>query len=193
MSSDSSDQMATHPEVPLLELLGIFLRVGILAIGGGTQAFMHREIVEQRGWLDEKAYLTGFAIAQVLPGANPVNLALYLGLKLRGGIGAAVAVFGMVVPAFCIILMMGFAYRQVGGFPATHSILVGVAAVGVAATLSVGIKVARHMERNGVAPVIALVVFTTIGLLHWPMVPVVLVAVPISILLAFWMERRDAR
>ena len=179
--------------VPLSELTGIFLRVGILAIGGGTQAYMYREIVEQRHWLDDKAFLTGMAIAQVLPGANPVNLALFLGLKLRSGIGAAAAVFGMVVPAFCIILGAGFVYRQISGFAATHAVLIGCAAVGVAATLSVGLKVAKQIERGITAPLIGGIVFAAIGLMHWPLVPVVLAAVPVSIAWAFWTERPDAR
>jgi chromate transporter len=191
--SKSATLAPAQPHVPLPELLGIFLRVGILAIGGGAQAYMHREIVEQRGWLDDKAYLTGLAIAQVLPGANPVNLALYVGHKLRGSVGAALAVFGMVIPAFCIILAMGFTYRQFAGHPVTHSILMGVAAVGVAATLSVGIKVSRSLERSVVPIVTALITFGTIGVLRWPMVPVVLVMVPLSILLAYAMERRDVR
>jgi chromate transporter len=180
------------PQVPLLELLGVFLRLGILAIGGGVQAFMYRDLVEIKRWIDEKAYLTGFAIAHVLPGANPVNMALYFGLQLRGGIGATVAVLGMVLPAFCIILAMGYAYRQLAGFSSTHSILLGVAAVGVAATLAMGIKIAGRLERNWPTILIALVTFATVGLLRWPMVPVVLVVVPLSVLLAYWMERRRA-
>jgi chromate transporter len=192
MPPDTPPIAQTPPHVPLLELLGVFLRLGILAIGGGVQAFMYRDLVEMKRWIDDKAYLTGFAIAHVLPGANPVNMALYFGLQLRGGIGATVAVFGMVVPAFCIILGMGYAYRQLAGFSATHSILLGVASVGVAATLAMGIKIASRLERNWATILIALVTFATVGVLRWPMVPVVVAVVPLSIFLAYWMERRRA-
>ncbi len=196
MSSDTSlnstEPVSAKPHVPLLELLGVFLRLGILAIGGGVQAFMYRDLVEIKRWIDDKAYLTGFAIAQVLPGANPVNLALYFGLQLRGGPGASVAVLGMVVPAFCIILAMGYAYRQLASYPATHFILVGVASVGVAATLAMGIKVSRKLERDWLTIAVALVTFATVGILRLPMVPVVLVVVPLSIVLAYVMERRRA-
>lgn len=191
-SLNSTEPVSAPPHVPLLELLGVFLRLGILAIGGGVQAYMYRDLVEIKKWIDEKAYLTGFAIAQVLPGANPVNLALYFGLQLRGGPGATVTVLGMVVPAFCIILAMGYAYRQFAGHPAMHFILVGVASVGVAATLAQGIKISRRMDRNWVTIAVALATFVTVGIFRLPMVPVVLVVVPISILLFYVMERRRA-
>ncbi len=184
----------TAPQhVPILELLGVFLKLGILAIGGGVQAFMYRDLVEVKRWIDDKAYLTGLAIAQVLPGANPVNLALYFGLKLHGGLGATAAVLGMVVPAFCIILIMGYTYRQLAQFPATHFILLGVASVGVAATLSQGIKISQRIDRDWVTIGMALVTFAAVGVARLPMVPVVLVVVPASILLFYVMERRRAR
>src|ERR1700686_4705949 len=78
------------PAVGLLQLLGTFVRLGALTFGGSVQSWVHREVVERLGWIDNKAFLSGLTVAQVLPGANPVNIALYVGLKLRGGAGAAV-------------------------------------------------------------------------------------------------------
>jgi chromate transporter len=188
----SIEPTPAKPHVPLLELLVVFLRLGILAIGGGVQAFMYRDLVEIKKWISEKEYLTGFAIAQVLPGANPVNLALYFGLQLRGGPGASAAVLGMVVPAFCIILAMGFAYRQFAGHSAVHFILVGVASVGVAATLAQGIKIAKRIDRDWLTIAAAVITFAAVGIFRLPMVPVVLVVVPLAILLFYLMERRRA-
>jgi chromate transporter len=117
-------------------------------------------------------------------------MAMYLGLHLRGGLGAALAVFGMVLPAFCVILLLGLLYSRLGSMPITHAVLGGVAAAGVGATLSVGIKLTRRLERSAVPIAIALVTFVTIGILRWSMVPVVVVAVPVSIFLARRAERR---
>jgi chromate transporter len=122
-----------------------------------------------------------------------VNLALYFGQKLHGGSGATAAVFGMVVPAFCIILMAGYAYRQLAHYPATHFILLGAAAVGVAATLAMGIKIAQRLDRNWATILIALVTFGAVGVLRLPMVPVVGVVVPASILIFYLMDRRHVR
>ncbi|HVB89027.1 MAG TPA: chromate transporter [Beijerinckiaceae bacterium] len=162
-----------------------FLKIGLTSFGGSARAMMHREAVERRRWLREQDFLTGFAIAQVLPGANPVNLALYVGLRALGAAGAAAAVLGMVTPAFCVIMTMGFIYRSLSGYPATHFVLEGVAAAGVAATLAVGFKVAARMERRWVPAAVAAAVFATVGVLHLPMIPVVAIAVPLSVAAAY--------
>ena len=181
-----------RPTVRLFQLLGTFVRLGVMTFGGSVQSWVHREVVERLGWLDDKAFLSGLTVAQVLPGANPVNIALYVGLKLRGGVGAAVAVLGMIVPAFCVILCLGYFYRGYGHLAAVHFVLAGLAASGVGATLTMGIKVARRLPRILMTPLIAITVFIVVGVLRWPMVPVVLVAIPTSIALAFLANRKAA-
>jgi chromate transporter len=176
--------------VGLLQLLGTFVRLGALTFGGSVQSWVHREVVERRGWIDNKKFLSGLTVAQVLPGANPVNIALYVGLKLRGGIGAVAAVVGMIVPAFCVILCLGYFYRGYGHLAVVHFVLAGLAASGVGATLTMGIKVARRLPRNLVTALIAVSVFFVVGVLRWPMIPVVAVAIPTSIAVAFFANRR---
>ena len=192
-SLPTPDASIPPARVPLFELFLVFLKLGTLAIGGGSQAFMYRDLVEVKRWIDNKAFVTGLAIAQVLPGANPVNLALYFGQKLRGGSGATAAVFGMVVPAFCIILMAGYAYRQLAHYPATHFILLGAAAVGVSATLAMGIKIAKRLDRNWATILIGLVTFGAVGVLRLPMLPVICVVVPASILIFYLRGGRHGR
>jgi chromate transporter len=176
---------------PLADVFWSFLKIGASAFGGSTQAMVHREVVERRRWVNDEQFLAGFAISQALPGANPVNLALYMGMKARGGPGAVVAVTAMIIPAFCIIMLMGFAYRQLAGLPVTHFILGGVAAVGIGATLSVGAKVTTKLPRQYWTYAVALSVFVAVGVLRISMVPVVLIAVPASVAIAYYMGRED--
>lgn len=192
MKVAASEDALVPPSVGLLPLLLTFVRLGTMTFGGSVQSWVHREVVERLGWIDNKAFLSGLTVAQVLPGANPVNIALYVGMQLRGAAGAAVAVFGMIVPAFCVTLILGYCYRSYGHLAVVHFVLAGLAAAGVGATLTMGIKVARRLPRNLVTPLIALAVFVAVGLLRWPMVPVVLVAVPCSIAVAFVREKRKA-
>ena len=184
----TAELSAPKPHVPLLELMGVFFRVGITSFGGSTAAWLYKEIVERRGWLDDDHFLTALTLAQVLPGANPVNLSIYVGSQLRGGIGGMAAAFGMVGPPFVIILILGFLYRQYGDSTMAHTILAGLAAVGVGMTLSIGVKLARKV-RKPVPVMIALALFVTVGVLHWPMIPMVLGLTPLSIAL----EHRRAR
>lgn len=184
-----TESAAVQHRVSLAALTGVFFRMGLMSFGGGTAAWVHREIVERRGWLSEDAYLTGLTVAQILPGANPVNLALYFGLHLRGSAGAAAAALGLLAPSFTFILVLGALYNRLADAPAMHAVLSGLAAVGLAVTLSVGIKVARRLRRGAATAVIAGSVFVAVGLLHWPMVPVVVVLAPLSVALA----RRELR
>jgi chromate transporter len=184
-----------NPAVParvgLNQLLATFVRLGTMTFGGGVQSWIHREVVQRLGWINDKSFLSGMTVAQILPGANPVNMALYVGLQLRGGVGAAVAVFGMLIPAFCTTLILGALYRNYGHLAAVHFVLAGMAAAGVGATLTMGIKVARRLPRNLVTALIAVTVFVLVGVLRWPMIPVVVVMVPLSIALAFVAERKS--
>lgn len=180
---------ADPPRASLAGVAGVFLRLGLTSFGGGTAAWVHRELVERRRWLTEEAFLTGLTVAQILPGANPVNLALYFGLELRGSAGAAAAALGLLAPSFTFILVLGALYNHYAGAAWLHAILAGLAAVGIAVTISVGLKVARRLRGDLPAAVIAAAVFAAVGLLHWPMVPVVIVAAPLGIALAHRKKR----
>jgi chromate transporter len=186
------DPAKQRSDVTLLMLLRAFVRLGLMTFGGSVQAWVHREIVDRLGWIDNKSFLSGLTVAQVLPGANPVNIALYVGLQLRGAVGAAVAVLGMIVPAFCVIMALGYLYRIYGHFASVRFVLLGLAASGVGATLTMGVRVGKRLPRNFVTGLIAVSVFLVVGILRWPMVPVVCAAVPLSIVAAYLDEKRRA-
>jgi len=192
--SQLSDAVPAAPSAPLassgsnrvslLDLFVCFIKVGVTSFGGSTQAWIFRAVVEERRWLTETDFLAGVTIAQILPGANPVNLSLYVGQRLRGALGGLVATLGMVAPAICIVLLAGALYARFSAYPLTHSLLIGIATVGLGATLAAGAKVARKLERRGAIVLIGLATFVGVGVMHWSMVPVVLVLAPLSMFLA---------
>jgi chromate transporter len=177
---------------PLLSVFSAFLKVGLTSFGGGTSAWMHREVVERHRWLTNDEFLATLSVSQILPGANPVNMAVYLGLQLRGGLGALVAAVGMIVPSFCVILILGALYTYLSSMPATQTVLGGLAMVGVGATLAVGLKSVRKFQRSLVPMLVTVVTFGAVGLLRWPLIPVILVAIPCSILFSFYQDRQRA-
>jgi chromate transporter len=174
----------TLPQVPLWDVFTTFVRVGLTSFGGSTQAWVYRAVVEDRGWLTDEEFLAGTAVSQILPGANPVNISLYVGQKVRGWPGATVGAIGMVAPAFCVVLLMALIYGWLSKYPLTHFLLIGIATAGVGATLAAGMKVATKMERYWVRYLVGFIAFVTVGVLHWPMVPVVAVLAPLSVLIA---------
>jgi chromate transporter len=186
MTSESS---AEKPNVSLSTLLGVFFRVGMASFGGSTAAFLYREVVQVRRWMSEEEFLAALTLSQVMPGANPVNMSLYVGAQLRGGAGAFVAAFGLVGPPFVVILILGGLYARYGGVPAVQAVLAGVVAVGVAMVLQLGVQLARNIRRL-VPAFIAAAIFVAVGVLRWPMIPVVIVLAPLSVGFELWMEAK---
>jgi len=176
----TSAPSAPKPNISLTALASVFFRVGLASFGGSTAAFLYREVVRSRGWLSEEEFLAALTLSQVMPGANPVNMALYIGTKLRGGIGGFVAAFGLVGPPFVVILILGGLYASYGSTPGVQGVLAGVVAIGIAMMLQLGAQLARGI-RTFVPALIATVIFMAVGVLNWPMIPVVLVMAPLSV------------
>ena len=183
---------APKPDISTLQVFLLLLRIGLTSFGGSTSAWLYREIVERRKLMDDTAFMTGLTISQVLPGANPVNMALYMGMQLRGKLGATLAAFGIVLPGFCVILLFGFLYRTFSDLAVLQFVLTGMAAAGVGATLQMGTKAAIRL-RGAIPILLALAAFVSVGLLRWPMIPVVLVLVPLSIGIQYWLARKARR
>lgn len=178
-----------RPQAQLAEILRVFVVLGMASFGGGLPGWMHQEVVQKRAWMTEESFLAGIALGQVLPGPNSVNLALYIGQQLRGWPGAALAFLGILGPPFLFILGLALLYAWAGGAAGLGVVLAGVAAAGLANSLTVGIRAARRMR--GAGPwVVAGLTFLAVGVLRLPMIPVVLVLVPASIALA-WRLGRD--
>jgi chromate transporter len=183
----TSEPSARAPHVSLSTLLSVFFRVGLASFGGSTAAFLYREVVKTRGWMSEEEFLAALTLSQVMPGANPVNMSLYIGSHLRGGLGGFVAAFGLVGPPFVVILILGGLYARYGSVPAVQAVLAGVVAVGVAMVLQLGTQLARGIKRI-VPALIAATIFIAVGILNWPMIPVVIVLTPLSVGFELWMQ-----
>jgi chromate transporter len=169
------------PHVPLLQLYKTFFWVGLFSFGGGLSSWLHREIVDIRGWMTDDEFFSGYSLTHVLPGVNSSNLAVYIGQHLRGMPGAAVALLALLTGPFFVVIGAAVGYQYLLQVPGFQAAVVGVAAAAIGMLIRLGYIAARKAT-NGVAPVlIMLAIFVAIGFLRWPLVPVVLVMAPISI------------
>jgi chromate transporter len=178
-------------DVTLLALFLAFLRLGCTAFGGGTAGWIYREMVQRRGWLDEQLFLADLSLTQPLPGSNGINMAVLMGRRLKGTPGAFVAPFGLLAGPFLMILVIGMVYGRIAGHHSVHAVLDGVAAAVVGLNLATGISA---IARGGTEPIgiaIAGLVVLCVGILRWPMLPVLLVLAPVSIGIAL-VRRRPA-
>lgn len=179
--------------VSLRAIASVFLQVGAFSFGGGVTGWMHRITVTQKGWLTEGQFLSGLALGQVLPGANVSNMAVYIGQVLRGPVGAVVALFAVLTGPFFLVIALASIYDDIIKVPFFHSAMDGIAAAAVGMVLRMGFAGASHGCRSVTMGGMAFAVFVAIGILQWPLVPVVLVAAPLSVALAWPRgERRDA-
>ena len=95
-------------EKSLYNIFKAFFKVGTLLLGGGyvILPIMQCELVEKRGWIDNDELCEYTALSQSLPGLIAANLSIFVGYKLKRTLGAIVAIFGMVLPAFlCIVIL----------------------------------------------------------------------------------------
>src|SRR5574343_621782 len=114
----------------LWQLMLYFLRLGTLGFGGPVAlvGFMHRDLVEERGWISEADYKEGLALAQIAPGPLAAQLAIYLGYVHHRLLGATVAGLAFVLPSFAMVVALGMAYVSYGGLPWMQAVFYGVGA-----------------------------------------------------------------
>jgi chromate transporter len=178
------------PRVSLASLYGVFFRVGLVSFGGGLSAWVHREIVGRRQWVTEEEFMSGFALGQILPGVNSTNLTIYIGQHLRGATGAAVALAGLLSGPFVAVLAAATVYHSLIALPGFAAAMAGIAAVAVGMLLRLGIVFARRLERRVVPALVVAATVTAVGILQWPLVPVIAVLAPLSIA-AGWPRNGD--
>jgi chromate transporter len=147
-------------------------------------------VVEKRGWLNPQEAMSGIALAQVLPGINITNFAVYVGERMRGVVGSVVAVIGLLTVPFFAVIGLAAVYERISAVPWAHHFMDGVAVTAVGLVLSVSLKSARATIRDlGALGVLAATVIA-VGVLRWPLVPTALALAPVSIALAWLRPRR---
>jgi chromate transporter len=167
-------------------------QIGIFSFGGGLTGWIFQETVGRRRWMREDEFLSGLALCQVLPGINVANLMIYIGQRLRGAMGAIVAVVGLLVGPFFIVIGLVMIYERIAGLAWLHALMDGAAAAALGLLFLVGFKAAARVARRPWAFAVMAIVVVTVGLLQWPLVPVALGLAPFSVALAWWSAAPDA-
>lgn len=118
------------PAYTLWQLVRYMLRLGALGFGGpvALAGYMHRDLVEARGWISEEDYKEGIALAQLAPGPMAAQLAIYLGYVHYRIPGATLVGLAFVIPSFLMVVALGWAYLRYGGLTWMQSVFYGVGA-----------------------------------------------------------------
>jgi chromate transporter len=109
------------------------LRLGTTAFGGPSMvAYIHRYIVEKKHWLTDEDFRNGVALCQVIPGPTTMQMSAYIGLKLRGLIGAIISFTGFGLPAFTLMIILAALYQFKQDLPLVTAVFSGLQAIIVA-------------------------------------------------------------
>ena len=92
----------------LLELFITFFKIGLFTFGGGYAMIplLQAELVTKKHWTDDKELMDYYCIGQSTPGIISVNVATFIGYKMKRGIGAIVATLGIITPSLIIIMAL---------------------------------------------------------------------------------------
>lgn len=114
--------------VTLAELFFTFLKIGSTAFGGfmALISVVQDLAVERRKWLNHQEMLDGISLATILPGPVAVNVVAYVGYRIRGNIGAAVAATAVTLPSFLLIVALSAVYFAWGQVPVISSFFMGL-------------------------------------------------------------------
>jgi len=156
-----NEPLPARTPVPTLPRLSLaFLRLGLTAFGGPAMIVSIRDLaVGRERWLAKEAFQDGVALCQAIPGATAMQVAAYVGLRVRGVRGAVASYVGFGLPAFLLMLVLSVLYTRthtlpfvVAGFSGLQALIVAVVAN---ATLSFGRTTLTGWRQGSIALVAA--------------------------------------
>lgn len=137
---------SAHGKPAFGEIVATFGKIGLLSFGGaaGQIAMMHRIVVDEKKWLDEKRYLHALNYCMLLPGPEAQQLATYVGWLTHGVKGGLAAGLLFVLPGAAIMLALSFLYVLGTGTTLVDGIFLGVKAAVLAIVAQALIKIAKR-------------------------------------------------
>lgn len=143
-------QTKTSYKATYVRLFSTFFRIGLFTIGGGYAMIplIESEVVDKYKWIDRAGFVDLMAVAQSAPGVFAVNMAIFIGYKLRGLRGSIVSTLGTVMPSFLIILAIALLFSHMGDSHLLEAIFKGIRPAVVALIAVPTFNVARTAGIN---------------------------------------------
>lgn len=167
---------------PLALYLGFF-KLGALAFGG-TGPLSRAIIVDDRRWLDEADYAALIGLCQALPGANTCNLAVMLGARFCGPLGALAALAGLLTAPLAILVAVASFFERFSHMPDVRAALIGASAAAAGLALGTAVKMTLKLPFSWTLLSLAAAAFAGSALLKIPFALLLGVLIPLSFALA---------
>lgn len=177
---------------------GLFLsfsKIGLVGFGGGVAvlAEIRSLTVRQRRWLTDADFAEAVALAQSLPGTSAGNSVTYIGLRLQGWRGAAVALSGFILPSMVIMILLAIGYKHLRAFPDTQRFFHGLNGAVVALILVTAWRMGKNLLTERWQWVLAVCAFLAVALLNATVLEVVFVSGLIGIYINSFAEKQWKR
>ena len=142
----------------------VWAKIGFLSFGGpaGQVALMHKELVEQRKWIDEERFLHALNYCMLLPGPEAQQLAAYIGWlmhKTRGGLAAGLL---FVLPGFLSILGLSMLYAGFRQLAPVAAIFFGLKAAVLAVVVEAVLRIGKRALKTRLMVLVAALAFVAI-------------------------------
>lgn len=172
-------------------LADLFVSFSVLALQGfgGVLAVVQRELVEKKRWMTREEFVEEWAVAQLMPGPNVVNLSIMLGGRYFGWRGALAALAGMLTFPLLVVLALALVYAKFATDPHVAGALRGMGAVAAGLITATGLKLLPALQRNALGlplcAALGVAAFAAIALLRLPLAGVLLVLGGLAGVLAY--------
>jgi chromate transporter len=173
------------PKVPALTLGWIFLHIGATAYGGlGTiLPLIERELMMKRGMLTPADVTEALTYTKLLPGSTGPQVVSYLGYKLGGWSGSAVAMAAFIFPSALLMVLLAGAYVATTALPAISPIVNGLTAGVVGILLATIYQLGKPNIKEPLMWGITLVAFAVVAFLGISAALIVVAAGPLGMIL----------
>ncbi|MCJ7841275.1 chromate transporter [Lederbergia sp. NSJ-179] len=129
--------------------------------------FIEREVVDKKKWVKMEEISDMFALAGTAPGAIAVNAATFIGHKIAGVRGAIIAMAGVLLPTFLIVLFLNLIFISVQGNPHVEAAFQGIRAAVVALIAYAAIKIAKTSILDKSTFVLMACMVVMLVIFHW--------------------------
>ena len=187
MAQGDGPPVRAAPDAKPIRAVDLFLTFSELTLYsfGGALFWSRRMFVEKRRWLTENEFVEILSVAQLLPGANGVNMAVIVGYRLAGFVGSAASLAGFIAAPCAIVVALAILYRNFGSMPLARDALAGMAVVAVGLIIAMAAKIAKVLQRKPLPWMFALAAFTGVGVMRWPLLVVLGALAPFAIAAAW--------
>lgn len=198
MSSSASPDPTPDPETSaplgspgLIQLFLAFAKMSLAGFGG-VLPWARRAIVDQHRWMTAEEFNETFALCHILPGPNIVNLSFLFGSRFGGFAGGCAAFAGLVGPPMVIATILAALYAHFGDLDALRRALAGVACAAVGLLIAVVLRMMWPLikKRDAMGMLILVAVFIAIGVAKLPLQTVLLVGIPASLAITYFLRTR---